>query len=88
MRSQSAFNFSLSDLPEIVRICKKEKMKAYVTLNSILYDEDLPLMREYCDAILASRADAIIACDMAAIEYARSIQSQRPSFYSTQYLQF
>ncbi len=73
MRSQSAFNFSLSDLPEIVRICKKENMKAYVTLNSILYDEDLSLMREYCDAILASRADAVIVSDMAAIEYARSI---------------
>jgi len=73
MRSQSAVNFSLQDLPEIIRICKKEKMKAFVTLNSIVYDEDLVSMRKYCDAILAVQADAIIASDMAAIEYARSI---------------
>jgi U32 family peptidase len=73
MRSQSAFNFSLGDLTKVVRLCKKKNLKAYVTLNSILYDEDLPLMREYCDAVLANKVDAIIVSDLAAIEYARSI---------------
>lgn len=73
MRSHSAHNFTFEDLTSIVDQCRKAKVKSYVTLNSLLYDEDLPLMRSCCDAIAQSGANAIIASDIAAIEYARSI---------------
>lgn len=73
MRSNSSYNFTLDDLDEIVKICKKNKVKTYVTLNSIIYDEDIPLMKELCVAIQKRGADAVIACDMAVMQYAKSI---------------
>ncbi|MBF8263012.1 MAG: family peptidase [Parachlamydiales bacterium] len=73
MRSHAAFNFTIPDLRKIVQIGRKNKIKTYVALNSILYDEDLSLMREYCQAIKASGATAVIASDMAAIQFATSI---------------
>ena len=73
MRSHSANNFSPEDLGEIVRICREAGVKAYMTLNIILYQEDLPAMREALDAAKAAGVDAIIASDMAAIMYCRRI---------------
>lgn len=73
MRAHSAFNFTIGDLPKIVRICRKNKVKPYAALNSILYDEDLSLMREYCHAIQSSGASAVIASDVAAVQFAASI---------------
>ena len=73
MRSHSANNFSPDDLAEVVRICRENGVKSYMTLNIILYQEDLPAMREALDAAKAAGVDAIIASDMAAIEYCRRI---------------
>jgi U32 family peptidase len=73
MRSHSAMNFSIDDLKKIVGICRKNRIKAYVTLNSIIYDGDLSSMKKYCQAIQESGADAVIASDIAVLEYARSI---------------
>lgn len=73
MRSHSANNFSPEDLPEIVRICREAGVKTYMTLNIVLYQEDLPPMREALDAAKAAEVDAIIASDMAAIMYCRQI---------------
>ena len=73
MRSHSANNFSPADLAEVCRICREAGVKSYMTLNIVLYQEDLDAMRQALDAAKAAGVDAIIASDMAAIEYCRQI---------------
>ena len=73
MRSHSANNFQPEDLSEVVRICREAGVKSYMTLNIVLYQEDLEPMRKVLDAALAAGVDAIIASDMAAISYCRKI---------------
>ena len=73
MRSHSANNFAPEDLQEVVRICRAAGVKSYMTLNIVLYPEDLEPMREALDAAKAAGVDAIIASDMAAIMYCRQI---------------
>ncbi len=73
MRSHSANNFKMEDLPEICRICREHGVKSYLTLNIVLYQEDLQDMRRTLDAARAAGISAVIASDMAAIIYARSI---------------
>ena len=73
MRSHSANNFAPEDLPEVVKICREAGVKSYLTLNIVLNQEDLPAMREALDYAKSAGVDAIIASDMAAISYCRSI---------------
>lgn len=73
MRSHSANNFRPEDLPEIVRICRESGVRSYLTLNIVLYPEDLGPMRQTLDAARDAGVDAVIASDMAAISYCRSI---------------
>ena len=73
MRSQSANNFTKEDLPEVMRICREYGVKGYMTLNITLYDEDLQPAYDTLDAAKAAGVDAIIATDMAAIQYCRKI---------------
>lgn len=73
MRSHSANNFKMTDLKEIVRICSEAGVKTYLTLNIVLYNEDLEDMRRTLDAAVEAGVTAVIASDMAAIAYARSI---------------
>ena len=73
MRSHSANNFSPNDLPEITRICREAGVKTYMTLNIVLYEEDLAAMRQALMAAKDAGVDAIIASDMAAISYCREI---------------
>lgn len=71
MRSKSSLNFTTDDLAEIVKICREHHLKSYVTLNTVMYDEDLIEMRQTVDACKKHQVDAIIASDIAAIRYAR-----------------
>ena len=73
MRSKSSSNFSTEDLREIVRICNENKVKSYLTVNTILYDNDLTLMREIIDVAKESNVSAVICADVAALMYANSI---------------
>lgn len=73
MRSHSANNFRKEDLPEIVKLCHETGLKAYMTLNIVLYQDDLVPMREALDAAKEAGVDAIIASDMACITYCREI---------------
>lgn len=73
MRSHSANNFRPEDLPEICSICRSHGVKSYLTLNIVLYDEDLADMRRTLDAAKEAGVTAVIASDMAAIMYAREI---------------
>ena len=73
MRSHSANNFRMEDLPEICRICREHGVRSYLTLNIVLYQEDLEDMRKTLDAAKTAGVSAVIASDMAAIIHARSI---------------
>ena len=72
MRSHSAENFKVEDLPEIATICKSANVRNYLTLNTIIYDDDFDEMKKILDAAKNSGVDAVIACDMAVIKYANS----------------
>ena len=50
MRAKSADNFTIKDLKKIVKICKKNNLNSYLTLNTVLYDHDIPLIKKICDA--------------------------------------
>ncbi len=73
MRAKSSNNFTIEDLKEIVSISKKHKIKTYLTVNTVIYDEELPLMYKIIDAANEYGITAIIASDQAAINYANSI---------------
>ena len=70
MRSRSSNNFTTEDLKEIVSTCKKNNVKTYLTLNTIIYDHDLTLMKQIIDVAKESEVTAIIASDMSVINYA------------------
>lgn len=82
MRSQSAANFDLEDLKKIAKICKENKIKSYLTINTVLYDHDLKMMKNLIDTAKASGVSAVIVSDMAAIQYAHSVKM--PLHISTQ----
>lgn len=73
MRSHSANNFAPEDLEKVCDICRRNGVKSYLTLNIVLYDSDLEPMREALQAASKAGVTAVIASDMAAIAYARSI---------------
>ncbi|MCQ2194128.1 MAG: U32 family peptidase [Paludibacteraceae bacterium] len=70
MRSRSASNFTTDDLREIVRICKENNIKSYLTVNTVIYNNDLELMREIVDTAKEVEVSAIIAADVAVMLYA------------------
>lgn len=72
MRSRSSVNFTTEDLHTIVATCREAGVKTYLTLNTVMYPEDLPLMREIVDHAKEAGLDAIIASDIAVMEYAVS----------------
>ncbi len=73
MRSHSANNFNPSDIEKIVSICNEHGVRSYLTLNIVLYNEDIEPMKEALQAAKRAGVTAVIASDMAAITYARSI---------------
>lgn len=73
MRSKSSNNFTIDDLHKIVAICKESNIKSYLTVNTIIYNNDMTLMRKVVDAAKEANLSAIIAADVAVLVYARSI---------------
>jgi putative protease len=73
MRSNSANNFTIEDLHKIAGICEEHGVKSYLTVNTIIYDSDMELMRDIIDAAKQAGISAIIAADVAAMNYAFSI---------------
>ncbi|MCD7932897.1 MAG: U32 family peptidase [Tannerellaceae bacterium] len=73
MRSRSSSNFTTEDLHKIVSICNEHQVKSYLTVNTILYQEDMELMRHILDAAKEAGLSAIIAADVAAMQYAYDI---------------
>ncbi len=70
MRSRSSNNFSTDDMREIVKIAKENNIRTYLTVNVVIFNEELPLMREIIDVAKEMEVTAIIASDQAAINYA------------------
>lgn len=73
MRAKSSSNFTTNDLRDIVRICNENNVKSYLTVNTILYDNDLTLMREIIDVAKESQVSAVIASDVSALMYANQV---------------
>lgn len=71
MRARSSVNFTANDLSKIVEICSEKNVKTYLTVNTVLYDHDLPAMRKTIDAAAAAGVTAVIVSDQSAISYAR-----------------
>ena len=73
MRSRSSANFTADDMADIAAFCAERGVKTYLTVNTVIYDSDMELMCSIIDRAKQAGISAIIASDMAAILYARSI---------------
>ncbi len=73
MRARSASTFTIDDLHEIAATCDMHGMKSYLTVNTIIYDEDIDLMRHICDAAHEAGISAVIAADVAVMDYCNRI---------------
>lgn len=73
MRSKSAANFTLDDLARIVSIARQHGLKTYLTVNTVLYDDEIATMHEVIDRAKREGVDAVIVADQSAILYARSV---------------
>jgi len=82
MRARSSINFTLSDLVKITRLCKKNNVKTYLTLNTVIYDGEMREMRRIVDSAKKNGITAIIASDQSVIQYAHSVAM--PVHMSTQ----
>ena len=73
MRSRSSANFTIDDLHKLVSICRKAGVQTYLTLNVVMYPDDLPLMRTIVDHAKGAGVTAIIASDIAVMQYANTV---------------
>lgn len=73
MRARSASKFTIDDLRTIARECDEHGVKSYLTLNTVMYGEDIPMIHEIADAALDAGISAVIACDIAVMTYCNSI---------------
>ena len=71
MRSHSANHFNIEDLREIAQTCNEQGVKTYLTVNTLIYDSDLPDMRRIIDAAAEAGISAVIASDVAVMNYCR-----------------
>jgi len=70
MRAGSANNFTLADLKKIVQICRKNGLKSYLTLNVVVFDDEINQMQKIVDTSVSAGISAIIASDLSVITYA------------------
>lgn len=82
MRARSSINFTLRDLVRISKICRKNNVRTYLTLNTVIYDREMKEMKRIEDSAKKNRIDAVIASDQAVIQYARA--AGMPVHMSTQ----
>ena len=73
MRARSSANFTTADMADIVATCREAGVKTYLTVNTVMYPEDLPLMREIVDKAHETGVDAVIASDIAVMQYANAV---------------
>lgn len=73
MRNRLGSKFTIEDLAKISQICKESGLKSYLTLNTVIYDKDMLVMRQIVDAAKANKIDAIIASDISVMTYAKAV---------------
>lgn len=73
MRARQTNNFLVDDLPEVARLCNENGVKSYITLNTIIYDHDISLMRRIIDKAKEAGITAVIASDLAVMNYCRKV---------------
>jgi len=73
MRARASVNFTMEDLPEIARRCETKNVRTYLTLNTIIYDHDLSVVKTLLAKAKAANITAVIASDQAVIAMARAI---------------
>lgn len=73
MRARASINFTLDDLPEIAQRCNQKDVRSYLTLNTIIYDHDLSIVKTLLNAAKSAGITAVIAMDQAVIAMARQI---------------
>lgn len=73
MRARASINFTMDDLPEIAKRCEEKKVRTYLTLNTIIYDHDLSVMKTLLTKAKAANITAVIASDQAVIASARAL---------------
>lgn len=73
MRARSASTFTINDLKEIVQICNESSLKSYLTINTIIYDNDIVLMHTIVDAAKEAGISAVIAADVAVMTYCNRV---------------
>lgn len=73
MRAHSATTFTIEDLKEIAATCNEHGIKSYLTVNTIIYGEDIPLMHQIIDAARQAGISAVIASDVAVMTYCRQV---------------
>lgn len=71
MRARQTNNFLVDDLPEVARVCGEAGVKSYITMNTIIYDHDISLMRRIIDKAKEAGITAVIASDLAVMNYCR-----------------
>lgn len=76
MRARSASTFTIDDLKEIAQICNEHGIKSYLTINTIIYDDDISLMHRIVDAAKEAGISAVIAADVAVMTYCRRVDQE------------
>ncbi|MBL7745397.1 MAG: U32 family peptidase [Chitinophagaceae bacterium] len=82
MRTRSSGGFSIDDIQDVARLCHSNHIKAYITLNTVMYDHDMQLLRIILQEVKRSRIDAVIASDIAVMQYCTELKI--PLHVSTQ----
>lgn len=73
MRARSAHNFSLDEMKDVAKQCRESGVKSYLTMNTLLYQHDIPLMKKYLDTAKEAGVTAVIIQDISAMQYASEI---------------
>lgn len=73
MRARQTNNFLIEDLPDVAKLCNENNVKSYITLNTIIYDHDVSLMKRIIDQAKEAGISAVIASDLAVMNYCRKI---------------
>ncbi len=76
MRARASINFGMDDLPEISRRCSEKGVRTYLTLNTIIYDHDLSVVKTLVTKAKEANISAVIAMDQAVISVARSVNME------------
>jgi len=76
MRAKSSNNFSIDDLISITKICQENNIKSYLTVNTVIFDNEISQMKELVNAAQKNKVSAIIASDMAVLSYAKKISME------------